>query len=312
MMAALRTLTLTALVLTWACSSDGTGRKLRVGEEASDRPGGSAGIGSGAGQVDGGNTSAGNGSLGVRVQDIGEMTLEVITLACAGDCADVEAVAHGGNPPYTFEWEDGSTSPFRRVCLDSTAALQVSATDTAVSDEEFEYVAQTSTTEVPATVLDCGDGGTCVPGPGPMTPVAGHYEGTGDYTCDNDMDPGTAMTINKLKLIIDIEIDESADVQRGHAYFQWGLAVIVAEGDLEGTLGCGGLLQTSYVDAVWGIPGAEPMSVVPTGKVTADFVIRRGAADPNVISGSFEWVSHMFDGSYGNTCNVTYEATVVP
>jgi hypothetical protein len=31
-----------------------------------------------------------------------------------------------------------------------------------------------------------------------------------------------------------------------------------------------------------------------------------------VISGSFEWVSHMFDGSYGNTCNVTYEATVVP
>jgi hypothetical protein len=142
-----------------ACSGGTSDRKLRVGNEADDKGGGSAGFGSGAGQVDGGAIGTGNEALSVRVQDPDEMTIEVITLACAGDCADVEAVARGGNHPYAFTWEDGSENAKRRVCLGASTTLEVTATDTAIQSEEFQYDAQTATSEVTATVLTCSDGG---------------------------------------------------------------------------------------------------------------------------------------------------------
>jgi hypothetical protein len=154
-------LTAGALALT-ACSGGGD-PKLRVGKEDNDGPGGSAGIGSGAGQVGDGGIGTGDEALSVRVEDIEKMTIEVITLACAGDCADIEAVAHGGNPPYAFAWEDGSKSAKRRVCLDESATLEVAATDTAITTEEFEYAAQTARSTISAVVLECthvGDGGT--------------------------------------------------------------------------------------------------------------------------------------------------------
>lgn len=149
-----------------ACSAGGSDRRLRVGQEA-DAPGGSGGSGgsfgsgagtSGGGALDGGFVS-GENALRVRVQDVEGMTLEVITLACAGDCADIEAVARGGHPPYAYAWEDGSTEPRRRVCLDASSILTVTAVDTAVDVGEFRYDAQTSTAEVTATVLDCSDAG---------------------------------------------------------------------------------------------------------------------------------------------------------
>jgi hypothetical protein len=76
----------------------------------------------------------------------------------------VQAVATGGNPPYAFAWEDGTTSAMRHVCLDDSTTLSVSATDTAIHADEFSYEAQTATAEVTATVLDCTavpDAGTC-------------------------------------------------------------------------------------------------------------------------------------------------------
>ena len=85
------------------------------------------------------------------------MTIEIITLSCAGDCADIEAVAHGGVPPYAFTWEDGSTQPTRRVCLDEDATLRVTTTDTKVDSDEFDYEPQTAHAEVTAAVLDCDD-----------------------------------------------------------------------------------------------------------------------------------------------------------
>jgi len=120
-------------------------------------------------------------ALSVHVEDVDAMTIEVITLACAGDCAEVEAIARGGNPPYAFEWEDGSTSATRSVCLDADATLSVSAIDTAVDADEFHYAAQRVTAEVSARVLDCADGGAhdagqsvgCLENPsfeGPVTP----------------------------------------------------------------------------------------------------------------------------------------------
>jgi hypothetical protein len=112
------------------------------------------------------------------VHDVAEMTIELITLACAGDCADIEAVAHGGNPPYAFAWEDGSTSAARHVCLDAATTLTVTATDTAIDTDELGYEAQSTSADVTATVLACTDGGmppvadagTCQAPSGPFEP----------------------------------------------------------------------------------------------------------------------------------------------
>ena len=119
-----------------ACSSGGEdGRRCGSGTESdcaandghadSGRGGdGSAGLGSAgtsgaSGSNDGGKVGPGSGALSVRVEDIQKMAIELITLQCAGDCADIRAVAVGGNPPYAFEWEDGSTEADRRVCPDA-------------------------------------------------------------------------------------------------------------------------------------------------------------------------------------------------
>jgi hypothetical protein len=153
---------LSALLL--ACSP-GSDRRLRVGEEPGATGGtGHAGIGGSGPRRDGGVTGTWE-ALTVRVEDIEGMTIELVTLECAGDSAEIEAVAHGGNPPYTFEWDDGSTASRRLVCLAADATLTVSGTDTAIDTDEFQYTAQTASTDVTATVLDCSDAGTTTPPP---------------------------------------------------------------------------------------------------------------------------------------------------
>jgi hypothetical protein len=98
----------------------------------------------------------GNDTLTVRVEDIKQLTIEVLTVACRGDCADVEAVAHGGNPPYSYVWEDGSSDAKRHVCLVANGTLKVNATDTAIKVPEFDYQAHTATDEISTIVLGCG------------------------------------------------------------------------------------------------------------------------------------------------------------
>jgi hypothetical protein len=82
------------------------------------------------------------------------VTVTFVTLTCAGDCADVEAVATGGHPPYAFAWDDGSTSASRRVCPTSTTSYGVRVSDTAVTGE---LARPAETVEVPlaANVLAC-------------------------------------------------------------------------------------------------------------------------------------------------------------
>ena len=106
-----------------------------------------------------GTLAPGSNALTVRVEDIAGLEIEVVTLACAGDCADVIAVAHGGNPPYRFAWDDGSTNAARTVCLDESATLEISVTDTAIETAEFAYAAHTATSELSARVLNCTDAG---------------------------------------------------------------------------------------------------------------------------------------------------------
>lgn len=150
-----------------ACSNDASSRRCAEpsGMCAAGGPGGTAGaqgIDDGiAGR--GGAIGSNDNALSVSVEDPTGMTVEIITLECSGDCAEVQAVAHGGNAPYTYAWDDGSTSATRRVCLAASDKVSVTATDTAIDSDEFSRQAQMATAEVTTTVLDCNDGGPTGP-----------------------------------------------------------------------------------------------------------------------------------------------------
>jgi hypothetical protein len=101
--------------------------------------------------------------LSVQVRDAKQLKITLVALTCAGDCADIEAVASGGNPPYTYAWEDGSKDAKRHVCLDSSKSLRISATDTAIMAAEFGYAAHTASADVQATVMACSDVGVPPP-----------------------------------------------------------------------------------------------------------------------------------------------------
>ena len=251
-------------------------------------------------------------AFGVRFQDVAGMALDVVVVGCGADCTEVEAVVHGGNPPYELQWEDGSTQPIRRVCAaDGAEGLSVRASDTAVRTDEFSYDAQMTTASIETRVFECTDAGTCEHGPGAETPEPGHYEGTGSYVCDNDANAESAALINHLAVSLDFEIDTSAQVQHGRAFFQWGLVVIAGDGRLEGALECGGALRASLHDGTWGLPGPEPKTVVPTGSVTGEFTAR-ASGEPGKIIGTWHWTSMSVAGEYGNSCNGTYEAELTP
>jgi hypothetical protein len=167
-----------------ACSSEPGGRRGEVGVFDAGNAGasGSAGVGNPGGSGgQAGTVGNADNALTVDVEDVAGMTIEIVTLSCAGDCADIEAVARGGHAPYAFTWEDGSMNPQRRVCLDASTELTVSVTDTAFDTEEFDYRAQTASTDVTATVLDCSDGGV------PDASVPG-----GDACFENPSFEGTA------------------------------------------------------------------------------------------------------------------------
>jgi hypothetical protein len=159
----LTTLAIALMLSTAACSTEAGGKRLRVGNEAADAGDGAGQAGrAGSAGAGGLSSSGGDGAFDVRIEDASGMTIEVVTLHCDGECAQVEAVASGGNPPYRYSWEDGSTAAARRVCLDASTTLSVTATDTASAAVEFSHAAQTATTELTATVLGCGDGGVPV------------------------------------------------------------------------------------------------------------------------------------------------------
>ena len=104
-----------------------------------------------------GSDTAGSAALDAHIED-DHVAVRVVTLGCAGDCADVEAVASGGVPPYSFVWEDGSTIASRHVCPTSSTAYRVTVTDTGTSGE-FAQTPETVQVPLTANVLACPDGG---------------------------------------------------------------------------------------------------------------------------------------------------------
>lgn len=157
-----RVLSLLAWVTLLACGGDDPG--LRVG--TADPSAGAAGE-SGALGID--NPSGGTGriditesALEVEIQHEA-LRVELITLSCHGECAEVEAVATGGHDPYTFAWNDGETSAVRRLCPSETTTFEVAATDTALETEELSYAPRTARAEVTAEVLRCAEDGGVPP-----------------------------------------------------------------------------------------------------------------------------------------------------
>lgn len=143
----------------WACGG-GDSRGLRVGGELprGGADGGSAGAaGFGNAGTDEPPVNGSEHTLGVEVQDGEGLRIDIVTVQCEGECADVIAVARGGNPPYEYAWEDGSEDAERRVCPSDTTAYEVTARDTAISVMEFERPAMSATAKVTARVLECPD-----------------------------------------------------------------------------------------------------------------------------------------------------------
>jgi hypothetical protein len=66
-----------------------------------------------------GGQSSGAGAAQDPVEpDAPKVLLSVKSIDCGG-CFDLTANGEGGTPPYRYEWDDGSRSPTRRVCLGS-------------------------------------------------------------------------------------------------------------------------------------------------------------------------------------------------
>lgn len=178
MMMPMRTLRLLSVLAAavLGCSSDSP-RGLVVGM---DTPQGGASGAGGSGGVDnpsggmGGGLDISDNALEVEIQHEA-LAVELITLRCAGECAEVEAVARGGHPPYAFAWDDGGTGAVRMLCPDQTTTFGVAVTDTAIDTEENPYEARTERAEVTAEVLSCTDDAGMPPiesdcGPGATAP----------------------------------------------------------------------------------------------------------------------------------------------
>lgn len=154
---------LAMLVALGLCACGGEGRRgLRVGGEQPQA--GAAGPSAGGGGFGNAGTDqrpvdSSQHTLEVDVQDGEGLRIDIVTVQCDGECADVVAVASGGNPPYEYAWEDGSEQAERRVCPSETTVYEVSARDTAIDVAEFERPAMSATAEVTARVLDCPDDG---------------------------------------------------------------------------------------------------------------------------------------------------------
>lgn len=164
-------------------TSGGSGGSAALGGS-----GGVSGVG-GVGGVGGGN------ALTAHVETPEGLEIEIVTIACEDQCAEVIAVAHGGNPDYTFAWSDGATTAARRLCPDDDTTYRVTVTDTAIIDTEFPYAAQTARANVTANVIACADAGVDAGQDAEVSDAGAVGECSGDLEQDPTCDliaPGSA------------------------------------------------------------------------------------------------------------------------
>jgi hypothetical protein len=104
-----------------------------------------------------GGDAGGTEGLDAHIEQ-GRVAVKLITVSCSGNCVTVQAVGTGGNPPYMYAWENGSTSATRTVCPTSGTTYSVKVTDTGQAGE-VPRPAETAGASVTADVLACHDGG---------------------------------------------------------------------------------------------------------------------------------------------------------
>lgn len=161
-----------------SCSAGGEGGGLTVGMI------GKGGTSGGLPPATGGQLvgfDASSRALEVHVENANRVVVEIVTLSCAGECADVVAVARGGYSPYTYVWDDGVTGAARRLCPTSTRAFTVSVTDAGKQSPEFSRSPETRSATVTAEVLGCAgpraDAGPSAGAPG-LCLLNPSFEGT--------------------------------------------------------------------------------------------------------------------------------------
>jgi hypothetical protein len=107
------------------------------------------------------------------------ITVSIVAVECSGGCVTVQAVATGGHPPYSFDWDDGSTSATRTICPRADAQYDVKVSDTATTGE-LGKPAQTLTVPLRADVIACADAGATDGGArGACDSVAASFVATG-------------------------------------------------------------------------------------------------------------------------------------
>lgn len=106
--------------------------------------------------------------LTARIED-NDIAVRFVTLSCSDACATVEAVATGGNAPYKFSWDDGSTSAVRKACPTSTTSYTVTVTDTGMTGELIR-APKTARASLSVRVIACPDGGSLEDASAPSGP----------------------------------------------------------------------------------------------------------------------------------------------
>jgi len=173
--------------------------------------------------------------FGVAIQNAAGMVIDGLTVQCPGDCADIEAAAHGGGAPYSFKWEDGSASAKRHVCPVASGTYSVEVSDTVINAAEFGSAAQTATAELTTRVLSCTDAGA----PDSGAPDTGAPDSGAPDTGAPPVDLCRAEPAPACKLGTGIVLPEdvTVDVQGATVHYYGGGAALPA-----------GRYRLSYVD----------------------------------------------------------------
>jgi hypothetical protein len=265
------------------CGSNANPYSVTVG---SDDAGGSFGPGSDAGD---------DGALAAHIEQ-NDITVTIVTLSCAGPCADVVAVPSGGQPPYTFAWNDGTTTAARSLCPTSDTNYSVRVTDTGTTGE-LTRAAESVSVPLTADVLVCpdGGGGACAPGSYTGTwnatgPVDGGASDTSSYV-PNPTGPLTLVLAGSTA-----SGGASTLMPTGTFPIDWAVAAqwLVHP---SGSLDCAtGAFRAEDPTAAFTVGGLS------TG--TCDFTLT-GHYDPGSASLAGEWTSLCGSSDWGGTWTVS-------
>jgi hypothetical protein len=279
----------------------------------------------GCGELDVGSDQPVPASDAHAVDEGGPLAVQVAATpdrVCRGGCAWLAASATGGVPPYTYAWTEGlAPSAVARVCPATTTTYVVTATDGSGKKGELPTGGAVASTGVTVSVADCADASAVACDGGTPVVTAGWYAGT--FYCPPEGDggivslPGPDGGLVTGNLWVDLATDPATGLPHGTLYGQWVvLGVITFQANLEASVDCnGGEFVSPWVNGVWGIPslspppdGGPPVTVMPAGAVTGDFVI--GQVSAAAIAGRIDWGPTVADA--GSGCHGTWGATRQP